>query len=1153
MTRQPTTASTPSLPGPACRAWGRARAGGRGCLARGIPGAALSLAAAFLMLAAAPGEAAADPPPGGAAAAEGDTLLLRFPALSRDTVAFVYAGDLWSVPRAGGVALRLTTDAGLEWFPRFSPDGGWIAFTGDYDGNRDVYVMPAEGGEPRRLTFWSDGGSPEERAGPNNEVIGWTPDGKRVLFRSRHQAWEERSGRLYTVGLEGGLPEALPMPEGGLAAYSPDGRRIVYNRIFRNFRTWKRYRGGMTQNLWIYDLAAGTMEKLTENDHTATDPMWMGDSIFFTSDEERTANIFSIDLRTRAPKKWTRHDVFDVRWASAGPGGIVYENGGAIHLLATASGEIRRLPIRVPSDQRVARAEFAKVGDKITEVDLSPGGKRAVFVARGEVFTVPAEKGNTRNLTRTSGAHERGAAWSPDGKWIAFLSDQSGEDELWIVPHDGGEARQLTTDGHAWRFSPAWSPDSARIAFADKDQKLFVVEVGTRQVKQADQAAYGEIDHYVWSPDSRWLAYAKPDVQRFNQIYLYSLDSGKVTRVTSQMTESSDPWFDAEGRYLFFLSDRELNASLGAFDLSYVYSRTTKAFALTLRRDLPSPFAPRSDEPGQDGEKKEGGEGAENEAGKGAGKNVKKGKEVEKSAPQPLRIDLEGIEERLAVFPMAAGNLSSLSANKTAVFYLSHPNFTLTGGPEGPARELRVFDLDKRQDDVLLSGVDGYALSPDGGKILYKAGDKYGIIDAKRGTAKVGDGALKTDGMQMRLDHRAEWKQIFHEAWRLERDFFYVPNMHGVDWPAIGGRYAALLPYVGHRSDLTYLIGEMIGELNTGHTYVGGGDAPKARSVPIALLGADYALDAASGRYRVARILEGQNWVESRRSPLAEPGIEVRQGAYVLKIDGVELAAPAVPDDLLQGKSGGTVTLTVGERPSLQGTRDVVVRPLADEASLRYYDRIEANRRKVDAAAGGKVAYVHIPDMSGEGLNEFVRQYYPQIRKQGLIIDARNNGGGFVSELILERLRRVLAGLGNARNSQYIDTYPAQVFLGPMVCLINHYSASDGDIFPYYFRKYGLGPLIGTRTWGGVVGIRGYSPLVDGGYVTRPEFGSYGPEGRWVIEGHGVDPDIEVDNRDDLVAQGRDPQLERAIDYVLEEIRKKPPVLPPVPPPPVKK
>ncbi|HEY3174797.1 MAG TPA: S41 family peptidase [Candidatus Polarisedimenticolia bacterium] len=1078
--------------------------------------------------------------------------LLRFPALSAESIAFVYAGDLWIAPRAGGIARQLTTDSGIEWFPRFSPDGRYIAFTGEYDGNRDVYVIPSEGGEPKRLTWWRDVGTQSERSGPNNMVMGWTRDGAKVLFRSRHQAWESRAGRLFTVGVGGGLPEPLVVPEGGQAAFSPDGARIVYNRIWQNFRTWKRYRGGMTQNLWLYDLKANTLEKLTENDNMSIDPMWIGERVYFTSDREQRANLYSIDLPTRQTRKLTDHREYDVRWASDGPGGIVYENGGYIHLLDLATGKSAKISVRVPADRRFTRPEFIQVAERISEYGLAPEGKRAVIVARGDVFTVPAEKGNWRNLTNSSGAHELGASWSPDGRWIAYLSDATGEYEVWLAPQDGrGAPRRLTSDGDGYRFAPVWSPDSKKLAFADKDLRLFVLDIGTEKVTLADRAKEWEITDYVWSPDSRWLAYSKLDPQAYHQIFLYSLDSAAVTRVTSEMTDSHSPSFDPKGRYLYFLSNRDLNATLGFADLSYVYERPTRIYALTLKADAPSPFAPESDEVKVSEEKKE--EKPSEAAGKDAAK-----KDEAKGTPQPVKIDLTGIEARIAGFPIGPGDYDSLKATPTAVLYMSRPESGLTGGPGPSHSDLRLFEMEKRKEHTLLSGIDNFDLSPDATKVIYGAARKYGIVDAKApaspGSVKVGDGALVLDGLQARVDHRAEWRQIFDEVWRLERDFFYVPNMHGVDWTLMKQRYGELVPYVAHRSDLTYILGDMIGELNAGHAYVGGGETPRAKSVPLAMLGADYEVDRASGRYRIARVLEGENWVEKRRSPLTEPGTVVKAGSFLLKVDGVDLLPPLTPDELMENKTDRTVTLLVNDKPSDRtedGAREVTVKPISDEEDLRYYDRIEANRRKVETATGGRVAYLHIPDMGGQGLNEFVRQFYPQIRKEGLIVDVRNNGGGFVSEMILERLRRVLSGMGNSRNAG-VSTYPAQVFYGPMVCLINHYSASDGDIFPYYFRKYGLGPLIGTRTWGGVVGIRGGKPLLDGGYITQPEFGTYGLDSQWVIEGHGVDPDIEVDNRDDLVVKGRDPQLEKGIEVVMEEIRKNPRRLPPRPAPPVK-
>ncbi|MEW6368319.1 MAG: S41 family peptidase [Acidobacteriota bacterium] len=1087
-----------------------------------------------------------------AALTAAEARLLRFPDVSRDSVAFVYAGDLWIAPLdpsgQAAQARQLTADPGLEWFPKFSPDGKWIAFTGEYDGNRDVYVMPATGGEPRRLTWWTDAGAPSERMGPNNEVIDWTPDGKSILFRSRHQSMDSWVGRLYTVSVDGGSPKPLPMTEGGLASYSPDGKKVAYNRIFRDFRTWKRYRGGMTQDIWIYDLDANTAERLTDNETTHHFPMWIGDKVYYAGDRDNTENLFSIDVRSKQVRKHTSFTDFDVKWPSLGPDRIVFENGGYLYLLELATEKLTKLAIEADSDRRWSRSEFVDASENITGFALSPDAKRALFAARGDIFTVPAEKGNSRNLTNSSGSRERGGVWSPDAKYVAYVSDASGEDEIYIVAQDGkAPAQRLTSDGHCYRFNPVWSPDSKKIAFADKDLKLWYLDVATKTQTQVDKAEAWEITQYAWSPDSQWLAYRKPSRNQFGSIMLYSLAQKKIFAVTSDATDSSEPVFDPEGRYLYFLSNRDFNAILAPWEGNYLYTKMTRPYAVTLQADAPSPFEPQSDEAKAAPEtpaktSKDGKDGAAESK-----QHAKKEEPV-----KPMKIDTSAIESRVVPFPVEPGNYFGLTAAADRLVFMEGQDNYLTGGPKGPSVSLHLFDMDKRKDAVLLTGIDNYDLAAGGEKLIYKSEKKYGIVDAKVGTtAKVGDGALSLAGMQVKLDRRAEFRQMFDDAWRQERDFFYAANMHGYDWKALHDRYAQLLPYVSHRSDLSYLIGEMIAELNCSHSYVGGGDAPKPKKVSIGNLGIDWELDAASGRYRIARILEGQSWIPSRRSPLIDPGLNIAPGSYVLAIDGQDLRAPAVPESLLENAAGRTVTLRVNTRPATESARDVVVTPLDNEGDLRYVDWVLANRRKVDQATGGRVGYIHIPDMGGDGLNEFARTFYAQIRKEGLIVDVRYNGGGFVSEMIIERLRRVLAGMGTARNAAE-TTYPASVFTGPMVCLINQYSASDGDIFPYYFKKYGLGPLIGMRTWGGVVGIRGYSPLVDGGYVTRPEFGNYDLEGKWNIENHGVDPDIEVDNRPDLVARGQDPQLEKAIAVVLEKMKEKPAALPPRPPDPVK-
>ena len=1067
--------------------------------------------------------------------------LLRYPDVHQDQVVFVYSGDLWIASTQGGPARRLTTDEGQELFPKFSPDGKYIAFTGEYDGNRDVYVMPATGGEPKRLTYSLDMDALPDRMGPDNLVLGWTPDSKRVLFRSRRASLNAWTGQLYTVSLEGGLPEQLPVPRGGFTSYSPDGSKIAYNRMFREFRTWKRYRGGQADDIWIYDLKTGALENITNNEAQDVFPMWSGNKIYFWSDRDKTTNLFVYDLTSKATKKLTSFTEYDVKFPSLGKGAIAFENAGYIYLLDLATEQSRKLTIELNDDRKLTRPEFVNPRNLIGNYGLSPDGKRAVVTARGELFTIPAEKGNTRNLTNSSGSREKDAAWSPDGKSIAYISDATGEDEIYVIPQDGsGPAVQITTGGTVTRYGPLWSPDSKKLIFSDATQALFYIDLATKKITQIDKAKAGEIRSYVWSPDSKWISYARPDVGEWNSngfstVHLYSLAENKSYPVTDAFTDSGSPAFDPSGKYLFFVSNRDLNATVGAFEWNYAYLRTSRLFAVTLQADAPSPFAPESDEV------------KSSEDAKPADTPKDDTKAADAAKAPDIKIDLAGIQNRIVGFPMQPGNYAGLITAKNRVFYINFSNFQMTGAPL-ERTTLRMFELDKRK-ETEIAAVDGFDLSANGEKLIYRNGGELLIVDAK-GPAKPGEGAINLAGMQMKLDRRAEWKQIFNEAWRLERDFFYSVNMHGIDWKAMRERYGAMLPNVSHRSDLTYLIGEMIAELNIGHAYVGGGDLPRKKSVRIGLLGAEF--EAANGFYRLKKIYQGENWREDRRSPLTEPGINVKEGDYILAIDGTDLRVPTNPYALLENKVGLTVTLKVNSQPTLQGARDVQVRTIESETDLRYFNWAEGNRRYVEQKTNGRVGYVHIPNMGGEGLNEFVKYFYPQVRKEGLIVDDRYNGGGNVSQMILERLRRVLGAM-NAPRISTPTTYPTGIFTGPMVCLLNELSASDGDIFPAMFRQYKLGKLIGKRSWGGVVGINGQTPLVDGGYVTMPNSGQYNVAGQFHIEGHGVDPDIVVDNPPLDEFNGKDAQLDRAIEEVLNEMKTRPAALPARPADPVKK
>jgi tricorn protease len=1094
--------------------------------------------------------------------------LLRFPDIYKDKIAFMYGGDLWVASSAGGTARRITTHPGRELFPKFSPDGKWLAFTGQYDGNFNVYVMSSEGGQPRQLTFFQGSAQPlSDRMGILNEVVGWTPDGKSIVFLSRRDASNGWTKRPYTVSVEGGMAQPMPMDEGGLLSFSADGSKVAYNRIFRNFRQWKRYTGGLAQDITIYDIKNNVVDAvIPHTDYTDTFPMWRGNTIYFTSDRgpEHRLNLYSYDQTSKQVEQLTKFDEFDVMWPSLGPDAIIFENGGFLYTFDLAARQPKKLTVYVNGERDQTMKHWENAGREITDFDISPDGKRAVFAARGEVFTVPAKEGSTRNLTNSPGVREQKVAWSPNGQWIAYISDRTGEDEIYITPQDGQGPEQQITSGHkGFMFQPQWSPDNSKIAWGDKDLKLWYVDIKDKKPVEVDRGKFNEIQNYSWSPDSKWLAYDKGLDTGFSVVYLYSLADSKITPVTSPLKNSFGEVFDPEKRYLYFLSDRDYNEVLGNFDFEFANPKTTRVYLVTLTADEPSPFPALSDEvkvkseepaaaepmPDQEKNKKN--------AKQTPGKKDEEKKPDEKTAetatkepPKVFKIDLDGIQDRIVALAVPPAVIRGFDASKDAIYYATAPIQGLSGPIAGENPAIHAYDLKEHKDKVLLEGADHFALSHDGSKLLYRAdGQGAGIIDAKPPDSPhhVGDGALKLDGMRAEVDPPAEWKEMFNEVWRQERDYFFEPSMNGVDWQKIKDKYAQLLPYAADRYSLTYIMGEMIGELSNSHTYVGGGELPEIQKVNVGLLGADYEVDAASGMYRFKKIFSGENWDAQTRSPLTEPGVNVKEGDYLVAVNGRALRAPQTPDELLTNTANEVVTLTVNSKPAADGSRKVVVKPIGDEFSLRELNMIETNRKKVDAASGGRIGYVYIPDMGAPGLNEFVKQYFPQIRKEGIIIDVRYNGGGFVDELIFERLRRVLAAMGAARNFES-GTTPNNVFYGYMACVTNHYAASDGDIFSYMFKHYKLGPLIGERTWGGVRGIRGQMPLMDGGYITRPEFAMYGLDSKWIIENHGVQPDVVVDNPPDLVLKGQDPQLQKAIDMLMEQIKANPKKLPVRPP-----
>ena len=1070
------------------------------------------------------------------------TKLLRFPDVYGNTVVFSYGGDLWKAPVTGGTAVRLTAHPGQEVFAKFSPDGKWIAFTGQYEGDEQVYVVPADGGVPKRLTWYPAHGPLAPRWGYDNQVCGWTPDGARVLFRSIRDAnGGSTESALYTVSVDGGLPVKLPMPSSGAGDFAPDGKRMIYSPLFRDFRTWKRYQGGWAQDLYIVDLATLDLTPVAHSVRTERDPMWIGNAVYFVSDRDGTLNLYRYDIASQKVDELTHETVWDVRWASSDNASkIVYELDGELHVYDTAAAKDTKLAITVPDDGLNTRPSRYPAWRNIETFELSPKGERALFVARGDVFTAPIEKGATRNLTDTSNAHDKWAVWSPDGAKIAFVSDMSGEEEIYVVDELGtGKPEQLTTTLKAMVFRPVWSPDGSKLAFGDKDGKVYVLTVATKKLTPLFDDEYGMVVDYAWSPDGAWLAFSRNEPSGLSTIAIVNAEDGTARFTSDPFFNAVEPAWDPEGNYLFFLSDREYAPQISSLEWNYAGNRTTGVFAWALRKDVANPFAPESDEVTVDRK-----DSSNDQKKADSAKNGKAAKEEKK----PLVIEFDGLGARAVRIPVDPDNIAGLSAIK------GHLLYTTAGAPfygRGSYTEpkLVIFSMKDREASTLADGANGYALSADGSKVLVQQGRAYNLYDAK---PKAKDKkTVSTHDLYVDRVPKQEWMEAFNEVWRRYRDFFYVRNMHGYDWKAIGDRYRALVPYVAHRSDLNYVLGEMVAELSIGHAYIQGGDYDIPERARVGLPGGRFELDPKAGRYRIAKVFTSDNEEPKYRSPLSEVGVNVKPGDYVLAIDGVELAGTDNPYRLLQHKTD-PVTLTVNAKPAMEGARKVTYTPVFDESALLYKEWVDGNRARVAKMTGGRVGYLHIPDMGAEGIAEFIKAFYPQIRKQGLVVDVRSNGGGNVSQWIIERLDTKLLGTRFGNLSDHPRTYPYTVFHGHKVCLINETSASDGDIFPHYFRKAGLGPLIGKRTWGGVVGISGTGPLIDGGMVFVPMAGTNDEKGDWVIEGHGVDPDIVVENDPKSVIEGRDPQLERGVEEVLKAMAEHPMTLPARPADPVK-
>ena len=1082
-------------------------------------------------------------------------LLMQKPTLSKTHIAFSYAGDLWLVAREGGEARLLTSGDGTKTDPVFSPDGSMIAFSGDYDGNVDVYVMPSAGGVPHRLTHHP----------AVDEVVGWSPDGKSVLFRSTRNSYS-RFNRLFTVSLEGGLPHELPLPTAEAGAFSPDGKHIAYVPVDNNRRLsaigWKRYRGGKASRVWIANLTDLNLDQVPRETSNDGNPMWAGGKVYFLSDRNGPFTLFSYDPKDKKVEQALASNGADIKSASAGPGAIVYEQFGSLNLFDPATGKSKTVAVTVPSDLPNVRPHFKKVDNEIASATLSPSGARAVFEAHGEVLTAPAEKGDIRNLTNTPGVMERDPSWSPDGKWIAYFSDESGEYQLCLKNPDGmGEAKKIPLGTPAsFYYEPIWSPDSKKIVFSDKRLNLWYIDLAKGTPVKIDTDTYDAPQRTlnpVWSPDSRWVAYSRTLTSHMHAIFAYSLEQAKSLQLTDGLSDARFPAFDQKGQYLYFTASTDVGPTTGWLDLSSINRPITRsAYLMVLRKDQPSPLAPESDEEKtaaddtkQDADKSPKAEDkAEQEPGsaeeKAKAQDARAARSV-KNEGVVVRIDAENISQRIVAMPIPPRDYSKLVAGKAGTIFLIEDS--QRPGPD-QLNTLWRFDLTSRKPEKLMEGANDFAVSFDGKKMLYSKGrrdNKKWFISSATAPARGEGGAaagkpetpMALGKMEVRVDPRAEWKQEYNEVWRIERDFFYDPKLHGLDLAATSKHYEPYLENVGSRIDFSYLLAEMLGELTVGHMYIRTPPEPPNEQGKVGLLGAEYTIE--NGRYRFSKIYQGENWNPQLRAPLTQPGVNVQQGEYLLAVNGRELRGTDEIFELFEGTADKSTVLKVGPSADGKGAHNVTVVPIENEAALRNRAWIEGNLHKVDKLSGGKLAYVYLPDTGFGGYTSFNRYFFAQVGREGAVIDERFNGGGSAADYVIDYLRRPLQNYWLTREGHDFTT-PVGAIFGPKAMIINMYAGSGGDALPWYFRDAKLGPLVGTRTWGGLVGIYDYPALMDGGGVTAPRVAFYNRAGDWDVENHGVAPDYDVEITPKDWASGRDPQLEKAVALVMDALKKNP-------------
>lgn len=1042
--------------------------------------------------------------------------LFRSPDVSETHITFTYAGDIWIVAKEGGTAHKLSSPKGEEFYPKFSPDGSQIAYTANYNGNRDVFVIPTEGGLPKRITYH----------GFHDRTLDWHPNGKEILFSSWRNTGRMRFGQLYTISIDGGLAKKLPPAYGEFASFSDDGKKIAFIDKTRAFRTWKRYRGGMASDIWYCNLEDLSSYRITT--HKANDefPMWKGDKVYFLSDrgEEMRFNLWSYDISSKELKQLTDFKDYDVHFPSHGLQDIVFEAGGKLYLYNYESGSYKEVEVKVVTDSYYQIPKTVKVEKYIQSMDISPSGKRAVVEARGEIFTVPAEHGYTMNLTQSSGQADRYPSWSPDGKKIAFWSDRSGEYELILFDAEKKTSKTLTSLGAGFRYKPFWSPDSKQIVFIDHVYTIWLLDVASGNLVKVDKANW--IGHYglsyfsvSWSPDSRWISYSRSLKNTNSAVFIFDTKEKKLHQATGEYYTYYGPTFGPEGNYLYVLTNQNFEPKYSDFNNTFIYPNATKIAVITLQKDVESPLKARNDE-------------VEIKEEKSDDKKDKDKKDDKKDeAVKDVKIDFEGFESRTVFLPVKAGNYTNLRAVKGKVLYHKYPNT----GSESKDKPLKYFDFKERKEKTILSTIDFYTLSADGEKILTYSKKKAAIT--KIGENQKIETYLNLGDMKAEISFKDEWKQLFTEAWRLQRDYFYDVNMHGVDWQKVKEQYELLLNDAVSRWDVNFVIGEMIAELNASHAYRGGGDTEKVTYESTGYLGIDW--ESANGYYRIKKIIKGAEWDTEVRSPFNEPGIDVKEGEYILAVNGIKLDSKKEPYHAFHGLGGKTVELLINSKPSMTDARKVIVKTLSSESRLRHLEWIETKRKRVEEATGGKIGYIYVRSTGIDGQNELIRQYMGQWHKEGLIIDERWNSGGQIPDRFIELLNKEPIAYWAVREADPWQ-WPTKGNFGPKIMLINGWSGSGGDAFPDYFKKAELGPLMGTRTWGGLIGITGAPTFIDGGGITVPTFRMYHPDGKWFREGHGVDPDIEVIEDHTELAKGIDNQLEKAIEWIKEELEKNP-------------